>query len=62
MKTETLMIEALTEDFNKLSRAVEMLKYSLIFEAVIKYSDKLVEVIEKTRVFVKKKNLIHSEF
>ncbi len=153
MKTEALMIEELKEDFNRLSRTVEMLKYSLqhcyeiglkvdysldeldrfesltsrfartsdiytqkvmkgiilllreeaktfidktnlfekleissaedlklirdlrneisheykldditeIFESVIEYSDKLIEIIERTRVFVKEKNLIHSE-
>lgn len=154
MKTEALMIEELKEDFNRLDRAVEMLKYSLqhcekigikanysleeldrfesltsrfartsdiytqkimkgiililreeaktfidranlfekleisnaedlkltrdlrneisheykvddiaeIFEPVIEYSDKLIEVIERTKTFVKKKNLIHGEF
>lgn len=29
-----------------------------IFEAVIEYSDKLMKVIEKTKAFIKKKNLI----
>lgn len=49
----------LTRDLrNEISHEYKVDDITEIFEAVIEYSHKLIEVIERTKAFVKKKNLI----
>jgi hypothetical protein len=43
---------------NEISHEYRVDDITEIFEAVIEYSDKLIEIIEKTREFVEKKNLL----
>jgi hypothetical protein len=43
---------------NEISHDYRVDDITEIFEAVIEYSDKLIEIIEKTRAFIEKKNLL----
>lgn len=46
---------------NEISHEYKVDDITEIFEAVIEYSDKLIDVIERTKAFAEKKNLIHRE-
>lgn len=45
---------------NEISHEYKVGDITEIFESVIEYSDKLIEIVEKTKRFIEKKNLIHS--
>ena len=47
---------------NEISHEYKVDDITEIFESVIEYSDKLIEIIERTKRFIEKKNLIHSDF
>ena len=46
---------------NEISHEYKVDDITEIFEAVIEYSDKLIDVIERTKAFAENKNLIHRE-
>ncbi|MFH1562437.1 MAG: hypothetical protein ABIF11_03325 [Nitrospirota bacterium] len=45
---------------NEISHEYKVEDITEIFESVIEYSDKLIEIIERTKRFIEKKKLIHS--
>lgn len=52
----------LTRDLrNEISHEYKLDDITEIFEAVVEYSDKLIDVIERTKTFVSAKNLIHRQ-